>query len=222
MGPCTSEMYVFEGYRGLSLRNFTFLRVRLGLMAWNRTFMRYREHWAFGLHLLLLLTMLSHLSFLQVENAIQTSPCGEKTAPCILIICFLLFFFLCWPLGPYFLRGRGTLCFPTPYFCCGATCRCQNLHTFSRTPIPLHRQWKILCSLPVIKSPLPPLTPLLPTVNFFVFSPSNKVFTPPSTHPPPTGSYYYYFFARPPSNKVFTPPSTTPSHRQWYFFAFFQ
>ena len=42
------------------------------------------------------------------------------------------------------------------------------------------------CSLSVIKSSLLlPLTPLPPAVNFCLFPPCNKVFTPFSTHPPP-------------------------------------
>ena len=36
-------------------------------------------------------------------------------------------------------------------------------------PPPSHRQWFFLCSLPVIKSPLPPLTPLPPAVIFVFF-----------------------------------------------------
>ena len=52
-----------------------------------------------------------HFYFLQVDDPIQTSPCGVKTAPCVLIIFVFLFCFLCWPFGPYFLRVGGALCF---------------------------------------------------------------------------------------------------------------
>ena len=99
-----------------------------------------------------------------------------------------------------------------------------------------------MCSLPVIKySLLLLLTPLPPALIFFVLPPSNKVFTPPSTHPPPTDTYFFlcslpvikyslllpltplpphlFFFVcvLPPSNKVVTPLSThpPPNHRQW-------
>ena len=112
------ELCVLAGQRGLALWNFVFLQgrgaFRFGtlrfwwwcLIAWNRPFLRYRVHWSFGFHLIL--SVFSHLAFLQVEDAIQTSHCGEKTTPCVLIACLSLFCFLSWPLGPlYYISAAG-------------------------------------------------------------------------------------------------------------------
>ena len=134
--------------------------------------------------------------FLQVEDAIQTSPCGEKTAPCVLIVCLFLFCFLCWPLGPYFLRVGGALVggwflvLSDFNFCFRATCRWQNLHTSTHTPTPRTGS-KLSCSPLIIKSPFPPLPPLAPALKSL------------------SGFSLY---------KIFTPPSTQAlSHRQWFF-----
>ena len=110
------ELYIFAGYRGpWALELYVFAGQR-GLVT------------------------LSKLSFLQVEDAIQTSPCGEKT-PCVLIVCLSLFCFLRYISYIIFLfRGHP----PVP----------KSSHFLPHNHSPRTGSEIFLCSLPAIKSSL--------------------------------------------------------------------
>ena len=98
----------------------------------DRIFMQYRVHSVFGLHLLYAFDDI-YLAGRGCDT--NFTSWREDNTLCFDYLLVFVYFFLFWPLCPYSLRGA--LCSPTLYFSCGATCRCQNLHTFSHTPTPL-------------------------------------------------------------------------------------
>ena len=125
--------------------------------------------------------------FLQVEDAIQTSPCGEKQHLVFRLFVFILFFSCAFQL---YISAVGP---PAG----------DKIFTFSHTPTPLAPAVKFFVLPPGNKSSL--LLPLTPPsdrhlIYFCVLPPSNKVFTPSSTNPPPpppTDTYSFFFFCAP-------------------------
>ena len=199
---------------GNCLWNFIFLWGRGGLALWDFAFLGVEGPCALELFVFAELSDFSCLSFWRcchtyffLGRGCDTNFTLWREDSILCFDCLLVFIlFSVLPSRPFIL-----------YFCCGATCRCQNLHTFSHTPTPLAPAVNLFVVPPGNKVFTPSTPPLPPELekNFRLLS-SNKVFILPSTHPPLPPALN--IFGLPPSNKVFTPSTHPPSHRHLNFF----